>query len=119
MEYYSCTSLNVRYFDNNQLARLQNGVHTFLSCYAALAVESHTNGLNRWRVVPKHHMFEHIADTVAPQVNPSRVSTLSGEDLVGRLARLATKVHKLDVCHALFDRYVVLLTCEWGLLRLA
>ena len=50
------------------------------------------------------------------KVNSARVGTLGGWDLVGRIGKVASKVHRLDVIHATLDRYSVLLAAEWQLL---
>ena len=71
MEYYTCLDSGERYFDAAMLARLQTGVGTFLASYGALASECAAQNSVGWRMVPKHHMMEHLSDTVAPQVAPS------------------------------------------------
>ena len=118
MEYYTAVDSSGRYLEPHMLAMLQRGVAVFLQSYHALASEAVAAEKRAWRFVPKHHMHEHISDTVAPQVNPSRVSTLGGEDLVGRIGKLASRCHKRDVIHSTLDHYCVLLGFEWGLLSI-
>lgn len=80
-EYYAILDRNGRYLPASELAQLQFAVGTFLRCYAALCSTAQSLGERCWHWVPKHHMFEHIADTVAPQVNPAHASCYPDEDL--------------------------------------
>lgn len=81
MEYYTCLDASGRYFTPEMLRRVQQAVLVFLNSYKALAAESIAKRSPAWHMVPKHHMMEHIGDTMAPQVNPAKVGTLSGEAL--------------------------------------
>eukprot|EP00969_Alexandrium_andersonii_P371816 15480339-Alexandrium_andersonii.AAC.1 len=96
------------------LERLQRAVAVFLQCYAALGAEATAASEPKWHIVPKHHMFEHMSDTTAPQINPRFVTTYGGEDLVGRVGKLATKCHKRGVCRSVLSRYLIMLGYEWG-----
>lgn len=71
--YYSIIGNASRYLDENQLGQLQFAVGAALSCYMALATEAQQLGTKCWHIVPKFHMYEHIADTVAPQA-PTNLS---------------------------------------------
>jgi hypothetical protein len=66
--YYNDIADPARYLTSAKLGALQFHVATFLRCWSALCVEAQLAGIKCWHVVPKFHMFEHIADTVAPQV---------------------------------------------------
>jgi hypothetical protein len=65
--YYTDIADPSRYFTGRKLGTLQFHVGTFLSCYNALNVEAQASGIKNWHAVPKFHMMEHIADSVAPQ----------------------------------------------------
>ena len=53
-----------------------------------------------WHFVPKHHLTAHIADTMAPQLNPSHGSCYADEDAVGGAAKLAHRCHRRAVTRA-------------------
>ena len=116
MEYYDVIDNGPRYLPPDLLERLQRSVAIFLQCYLALACEATTARIPAWHWVPKHHMFEHMADTIAPQINPKYVTTYGGEDLVGKIGKLASKCHKRATCKSVLVRYMVMFAYEWGLI---
>jgi hypothetical protein len=65
--YYSIIGGASRYLDQRELGELQFAVGAMLNCYMALSSEAQETGAKCWHPVPKFHMHEHIADTVAPQ----------------------------------------------------
>lgn len=62
-----------------------------------------------WHIVPKFHLWEHIADTVAPQLNPGYATCYADEDIVGRMAKLAKRSHRAAVARTLLGRWRTLL----------
>ena len=112
--YYSMLGDNGRYLSDASLRQLQHYVHVFLTCYYALAAEAQGLGAHAWHVVPKFHMFEHIADTVAPQVNPKHATCYGDEDVVGHVAKTGRKCHRSAVCHNLLQRWRLVCAWRWG-----
>jgi hypothetical protein len=144
-QYYSIIGGASRYLDQSELGTLQFAVGSLLSCYMALSTEAQEAGTKCWHPVPKFHMHEHIADTVAPQadqpkqcrvtcfnfshkfeigsaceieskswqVNPAHATCYADEDIVGRLAALARKVHRLAVTRSLLQRWRFELAWRW------
>ena len=114
-EYYAVVDDGPVYLPPHDLHRLQRGVCIFLKSYLALTSEAVRQHRYEWHWVPKHHMHEHIADVMAPQRNPRTMTTYGGEDLVGRIGKLAGKCHKRDVVRSVLQRYLVLMGYHWGL----
>lgn len=100
-EYYRTLHSAGRYLLLEQLAHLQYAVQAHLVCAAALSSAAQTAGQKLWHMVPKHHMFAHISDTVAPQCNPAHCTCYADEDIVGHAARRARKGHRLALTRVL------------------
>ena len=100
--------------DEVELASLQSHVLTVLSCYNALNVEAQTAHARKWHAVPKMHMFEHIADCVAPQVNPAFTTCYADEDVVGHCAKTGRACHRFGVSQVLLERWRLLCAYRWN-----
>eukprot|EP00969_Alexandrium_andersonii_P287368 12704613-Alexandrium_andersonii.AAC.1 len=55
------------------------------------------SSVKKWHAVPKFHIFEHIGDVVAPQINPAHATCYADEDSIGHMAKAARKGHVIAV----------------------
>ena len=79
-----------------------NGSGGAASDLAAATAEDHG-----WHVVPKHHLWCHIGDTVAVQINPSHCTCYADEDIVGHLAKTGRKCHRFAVTRATNTKFII------------
>ena len=113
-QYYTVINTSGRYLDVGQLAAIKYAVDTFLQSYYWLAAEAIASRIPIWHFVPKFHMFAHLVDTVAPQVNPAFCTCYADEDLVGHSAKLAARGHRRAVVRVSLGKLRMVLAWTWG-----
>ena len=75
---------------------------TFAQLYTALAREAYNSGRKLWKISPKLHLFEHLAEVQSVAWgNPRYYWTYSDEDLVGLLVGMAELLHPVTLCSSL------------------
>lgn len=85
---------------SSEARRIAMAGMAFLQSYAKCASIAHTQGLNRFQILPKLHMLHHcfqellwMADIAAWAINPLGESCQQGEDFIGHSSRLSRTVN--------------------------
>lgn len=104
-----------RFFTDEQKKHIGAYVEMALLCYNALAEEARLLRKALWKLVPKFHMFCHVAYDFAMQANPRRVHCYPDEDLVGKVKRIFSKCHGGSAGRRTLMRYVILVSMRWWL----
>jgi len=67
---------------------------TIPTLYAHLAAEAASNNVKAWKIVPKHHLFQHLCLHQAHRFgNPRFYWTYADEDMVGHMMEVAKSCH--------------------------
>ena len=83
-----------QFFNDDQKTELRNLSQTFAGIYARLSAAAFARGVRMWKLQPKLHLFQHLAEYMAMyQGNPRYYWTYQDEDLVGNMIEFARGVH--------------------------
>ena len=105
-----------RFLDEAASAAVQKFLGDALELYAGLAVSAAEIGAQRWRIVPKHHAWAHIAYDNGG-INPRKVHCYLDEDMVGKLKKIYVRCHAASAGRRGLQRYRLLLGVLWKQLR--
>ena len=82
--------------------------------YVALAAEAVQNNALMWALRPKLHGLCHIIlGAAADSRNPKYFSCFLDEDFLGKVIKVAEKCHRVTVCGAVLQRYLVRMLRRW------
>ena len=117
---YSICSL-LRLCDNEPLVMSATAAETgyqhgrlFLRCYGALAQRARDRNVERWHLRPKAHYFdESLMCMRSTRENPARQSNTLEECFMGKMKRIACKVHRSTQAVRTVMRYVLFLKFRW------
>jgi len=86
----------------------------YLKAYHALASRAYDAGQCNFKLLPKHHVLQHIFETaLTGRENPRFLHCFADEDLMGRMARIAGRCHRSTVIRRTFQRYWLSLQQKW------
>ena len=90
--------------------------HSYLVCYSNLARLCLHQRRCAYKVRPKMHYFQHmLLEMRATRINPRAVYCMHDEDFMGKISKIAAKVHRSTVAKMTLFRYRLLLCQRWGL----
>jgi hypothetical protein len=105
--YFVVLRTSGRFFTEGEAQLLNRAGKTMLVAYSELG-KHHGGGETLWHIVPKFHAFVHlIEDARCDLGNPRFFHCFSGEDLIGKLLRLARKGHASTVIDHAMSCYIV------------
>lgn len=85
-----------------------------MNSYVALAAEALQNNELIWALRPKLHAMSHVILGVeADSRNPKYFSCFLDEDFLGKVVKVAAKCHRVTVCGAVLQRYLVRMLRRW------
>jgi len=96
-----------------QSEKMADSVESALTFYNALAERADREGAWLWKILPKHHMFTHMAYDQAPWANPRWVHCYGDEDMVGRVKKLVNTCHGATCGRKALLRYLIIVGVRW------
>lgn len=86
----------------------------YLQCWQFLSGHCLRNDIFNFHIRPKHHYFDHHVEHVkSRRINPRLMSCLLGEDLLGKIKRIAKSTHGRTTATRFRQRYLVFLDFRW------
>ena len=79
---------------DDAVAELEGIGRSFMGTYSALAQEAIEQGAQRWKMTPKFHLWQHLAEWV-PRAwgNPRFFWTYADEDMIGSMIEIGQSCH--------------------------
>jgi hypothetical protein len=94
LRFYHIMDHASQFLTDGQKTELRKLSETFCGIYANLSAKSFAAGSRMWKIQPKLHLFQHLAEyMLAYQGNPRFYWTYQDEDLVGDMINVARGVH--------------------------
>jgi len=109
MQYYAVIMRAGRWMTDEEIADVEYAVYCCLSNFYALRSISVAAGhLAMYRPKPKSHMWLHLIDDfIKPtRLNPRNFWCYGGEDMVGRVKKIAAACHRSTLTVSVLKRYL-------------
>ena len=92
-----------------------NAGRLYLQCWQWLSADSIDKRTFNFHTRPKHHYFDHHVEHVrVRRMNPRLMSCLLGEDLLGKIKRMARATHAKSTRLRFRQRYLLFLDERWS-----
>ena len=102
-EYFHIVNTAGRFFNAEEIERLDIGGNAFLLMYATLSENSHWT---LWHIIPKFHQFYHLLlDAIDDLANPAYFQCFGDEDFVGQSMILAGAQHPSTLISTAVDNF--------------
>ena len=104
---YDLCDQQSRFFIADAVRETRTLSMTFAALYASLARTAFDARIRMWKLQPKVHLFQHLAEfMMAFQGNPRFFWIYQDEDLVGEMIEVAHGVHVLCVAVGVLMKFV-------------
>ena len=81
----------------------------FCELYSMLSAEALVARQKRWKMSPKHHLFQHLTEWQAVELgNPRFYWVYAGEDLVGQMIEVSRSCHPTTVAATAMYKWLLL-----------
>jgi len=105
--FYVLCDVQSRFFSQEAKDEIRVLSQTFASLYARLANTSFAARVRMWKIQPKVHLFQHLAEyMIMYQGNPRFFWTYSDEDMVGNMIEVAHGVHVSCVAVGVLTKWI-------------
>ena len=86
---------------------------TFLLSYSELASSAARRGVCNYKLLPKHHFYDHIVEDLSSRENPRYLHCFADEDFMGKISRIVGRCHRGTCVRNCFRKYSLKLTRMW------
>jgi len=95
-------------------ARAQTALRSYLDCYATLAVAAARDSIYMWKFRPKTHYLEHLLEFLqSSKLNPGKLATWDDESFLSKVKMIVGKCSGRTALRTSLKRYVVFLALRW------